>query len=302
MPTGACGINCDVCRLNLLGLCTSCGSGQSQEARLKLATQERILGSTCPALSCVVMNNKSYCLRDCSQFPCENHQRNPYPYSDSFLQMQKRRRKHPVLQLDPMGQSVSVPEELWDSVLKRDLNLVNSYSLSETDELGNIIFIFLNQKIILDLNNQETIREIKGADTTVDNPLLTFIALKYFKSVDRLHPIGKDLISPKDMNQSVYFQGMNSLKKEPVLRRFKDDYADFIACAKNLGGSQVELADAAVVLYPFPMVPVYYLLWHEHEDYEAKISILFDKSIEAIFDPPLIWELVNLVNSYLLNE
>ena len=72
MPTGACGINCDVCRLNLLGLCTSCGAGKSDEAELKLATQKRIRGDTCPILTCVTMNNKRYCLRDCNQFPCDN--------------------------------------------------------------------------------------------------------------------------------------------------------------------------------------------------------------------------------------
>lgn len=302
MPTGACGINCDVCRLNLLGLCTSCGPGKSKEAQSKLATQERILGSTCPVLSCVVMNNKNYCIRDCRQFPCENHQSNHYPFSDSFLQMQKRRREHPVPQMDPLGKSVSVPDELWDSVSKRDLNLVSSYALSETDELGNISFMFLNQKIALDLKNKEIRTKLHDVDIPVYNPLLAMVALTYFNKIDRLYPIGKDLISSKDMNQSVYFQGINSLKKEPILRRFKDDYDDFYSCAKNIGGKKVDLADAAVVLYPFPRVPVYYLLWAAQDEYDPSISILFDKSIEAIFAPPIIWELVNLVNSFFLNE
>ena len=37
MPTGACGINCDVCKLNLLGTCSSCGPGKSLQAEKKLA-------------------------------------------------------------------------------------------------------------------------------------------------------------------------------------------------------------------------------------------------------------------------
>ena len=44
MATGACGINCDTCRLNLRGTCSTCGSGTSEEGRLKLAAQERLLG------------------------------------------------------------------------------------------------------------------------------------------------------------------------------------------------------------------------------------------------------------------
>ena len=44
MPTGACGINCDVCKLQLLGLCSTCGSGRSQEAQRKLAAQKAAFG------------------------------------------------------------------------------------------------------------------------------------------------------------------------------------------------------------------------------------------------------------------
>ena len=48
MPTGACGINCDVCQLNLLGTCSSCGSGQSLEAEKKLDAQQRLIGGPLP--------------------------------------------------------------------------------------------------------------------------------------------------------------------------------------------------------------------------------------------------------------
>ena len=61
MATGACGISWDVCKLHLLGTCSSCGPGKSKAAAMKLQAQERILGSPCPILACVVMNNKNYC-------------------------------------------------------------------------------------------------------------------------------------------------------------------------------------------------------------------------------------------------
>ena len=104
------------------------------------------------------------------------------------------------------------------------------------------------------------------------------------------------------MTQSVYFKGINKLNKEPVLRRFKDDHKDFIRTAAGLGGKTAQLADAAIVLYPFPRVPVYYLLWDVQENYPCRISVLFDRSIESFFSPPIIWGLVNLLNSYLLTQ
>ncbi len=302
MPTGACGINCDVCRLNLLGLCTSCGAGKSDEANLKLATQKRVLGDTCPILTCVTMNNKKYCLRDCNQFPCDNYMNNPYPFSPGYLQMQKRRREHPVAQIDPMGQPIHVPEEDWDDVLKRELNLICSSTLTQKDDQDNLIFEFLNETILLDLHNKKLKKRTLDGDIIIENPLLELISLVYFKTVDRLYPMGKELISSKDMMQSLYFTGANQLRKEPILRRFNDNHEDFFQAAKTLGGEITEMADAACVLYPFPRVPIYYLLWDSKEGYEASLSILFDRSIENFFDPPIIWGLVNLVNSYLLSS
>jgi hypothetical protein len=69
MPTGACGINCDVCQLRLKEACSTCGPGKSTEAERKLEAQRRILGNPCPILACARMNGIAYCLRDCDPFP-----------------------------------------------------------------------------------------------------------------------------------------------------------------------------------------------------------------------------------------
>ena len=121
MPTGACGINCDVCQLNLLGTCSSCGSGRSLEAELKLEAQQRLFGDTCPILACAKMNQVEYCLRDCHQFPCDNFTRGPYPFSQGFLQMQQRRRTQPPPAFAPDKSPVEVPAHFWDDLQKKDL-------------------------------------------------------------------------------------------------------------------------------------------------------------------------------------
>ena len=114
MPTGACGINCDVCKLRLLGLCSSCGPGKSEEARKKLEAQKRLLGDTCPILACAQMNRLDYCLRDCSAFPCDNFSQGPYPFSRGFLDMQTRRRRQRPPALDHNRKPIEVPAEYWD--------------------------------------------------------------------------------------------------------------------------------------------------------------------------------------------
>jgi hypothetical protein len=225
---------------------------------------------------------------------------NPYPFSNSYLEMQKRRRKHPILSMDPMGHQAEIPEEYWTTLIKRERNLLCSYTLAETDSQNNLAFRFLNETIVLDLENKEIKKRTGLGDEPFDCNMLGLIALTYFTTVDRLYPIGKKMISSKDIRQGLYFVGKNKLKKEPILRRFKDDYDEFFQIAEKLGGKPMDMADAACVLYPFPRVPIYYLLWSAQEHYESRISILFDHSIEAILPPPVIWGLVNLVNTYLL--
>ena len=93
MPTGACGINCDVCKLRSENICSSCGPGKSIEAEEKLEVQMRILGGTCPILACAKLNGIDYCLGDCDSFPCDHFTAGPYPFSQGFLMMQQRRRQ-----------------------------------------------------------------------------------------------------------------------------------------------------------------------------------------------------------------
>ncbi len=92
MPTGACGINCDVCGLSAAGACMTCGAGTSEEGRAKMSAQKKLLGNVCPILGCAADKGIDYCSRDCGDFPCETLSAGPFPLSEGYLMMQRRRR------------------------------------------------------------------------------------------------------------------------------------------------------------------------------------------------------------------
>jgi len=46
---------------------------------------------------------------------------------------------------------------------------------------------------------------------------------------------------------------------------------------------------------------LYYLLWEGDEEFEPRISVLFDRSIESHLSADAIWGLVALVSEALLN-
>jgi hypothetical protein len=300
MPTGACGINCDVCKLRLLEVCSTCGSGKSLEVLKKLEVQKRIFGGTCSILECAFMNKIEYCLRDCNLFPCDNFSRGPYPFAQGFLDMHERRRKQRPPALDHNGVPIKVPEEYWEQLEKRDINRLMNYTLFSLHSSGRLLFHCLNEDVMVDLKDRSLKRRRSGRWEKTDDPLLELVTLLYLNNINALYPVGRDIISPSDLKHAGYFQGRHRLKLDVLVERYGNDMDGFKIAAEHLEGSPVEMGDTAFMFLPFPRVPLYYVFWEGDEEFDPKISVLFDRSIEAYFLPSAIWALVNFVSFALL--
>jgi hypothetical protein len=300
VPTGACGIDCDVCKLNLLGTCSSCGPGPSLEAGKKLAIQQKLFGSPCAILACARMNHIQYCLRDCNQFPCDNFSAGPYPFSRAYLQMQQRRRKQNPPAFAPDRTPVEVPLHFWEDLQKRDLNTLGNLTLFSIASAHQMVFPFLNENILVDLNERCLKRDQgRGWEKTLD-ALLELLTLVYLNNVKVLQPLGREIVGVKDLKEAHFFQGPHALQIDPLLKRYSRDISGFKAAAEYLGGRSMEMADVAYRLLPFPRIPVYYLFWKGDDEFEARISVLFDRSIEELFSADAIWGLVRRVTTALL--
>lgn len=300
MPTGACGINCDICKLNLLGTCSSCGSGQSREAVQKLAAQERLFGGTCAILACANLNQIEFCMRDCKQFPCDNFTQGPYPFSDGYLQMQARRRKQLPPAFAPNKRPVDIPVHFWDDLQKKDLNTLCNLTLFNRVSRDQMIFHFLNEDVLIDFTAR-CLKRDKGRGWEAEpDPLLELVTVLYLNNVKMLDPLGKDIVGVKDLKEAHFFQGPHALRTQPLIKRYGRDIDGFKDAANYLEGRPVDMADAAYQLFPFPRVPVYFLFWQGDAEFDPRISVLFDRSIEEIFAADGIWGLVNRVATALL--
>ncbi|MGB5748188.1 MAG: DUF3786 domain-containing protein [Desulfobacterales bacterium] len=300
MPTGACGINCDVCKLNLLGTCSSCGPGTSLEAEKKLAAQQRLLGSTCSILACASMNQIEFCMRDCHQFPCDNFGTGPYPFSQGFLNMQQRRLKEKPPAFAPDGSRVSVDAAYWDELLKRDLDTLCNFTLFENDSSRSLKFHFLNQIIMVDLKERCLKRMENDRWAKTDDPLLELVTVLYLLNVNGLYPLDRNIVGVKDLKEAHFFQGPHALKTEALIRRYGNDLRGFSQVAEYLAGEPRDMADRAYRLLPFPRVPLYYLLWQGDAEFEPRITVLLDRPIENVLAADAIWALINRVTTSLL--
>jgi len=84
------------------------------------------------------------------------------------------------------------------------------------------------------------------------------------------------------------------------LERYGHDVDGFETAADYYEGESLNMADKAYRFLPFPRVPLYYLLWKGDGEFDPKISVLFDRSIENYLSASGIWGLVNLVSFALL--
>jgi len=300
MPTGACGINCDVCRLNSLAICSTCGSGNSQKGLEKLAAQQRILGAPCPVLACAIEKGVEYCPKDCEEFPCDSFKRGPYPYSEGYLSMQERRHKQEPLYQTPAGDSVVVPVQYWEELKKRDPEEVCMNSLVKNHPPTGLLLPFLKEYLLVDMESCCLYRQSHGRWDRTENPLLELVCLSYL-----LHsgpqPLSQQMVSPNELKTGHFFRGPHELKTQPLLVRYGNDLEGFKKAAEFAGGEELGLADAAYRFMALPKIPLHYLFWEGDEEFDPRLSVLFDRSIEYHIPADIIWGLVTLVSDAILS-
>ena len=296
MPTGACGINCDVCRLNLKGICSTCGPATGPEAAAKLAAQQRILGYPCPLLACARLNQIDHCMRDCPQFPCETFEVNAYPYSKGYLDMQKRRQNQSPSAYADDGSHLVLAKAYWQGAASRDTTDICNLSFFEPADDGRFRFRFLNMDMEIDLA-QRCLRRRSGGNewATEDDPLLTMVTVLYLKNVQQIFPMGQDIVGAKELKEGHFFSGPHEFRLAPLIQRFGEDRQGFIRACKKLDGHPMDMADAAFRLLPFPRLALYFLLWTGDSEFKPRIQVLFDRPIETILAADAIWALVNRV-------
>jgi len=300
MPTGACGINCDVCGLTNLGLCSTCGPGTSQEARKKAAAQERLLGAPCPILACAMERRIAYCSRDCERFPCDRFRAGPYPFSHSYLDMNDRRRREIPEDRAPSGERIKVPPEYWDELEKRNMDIVCGNALAKPYPPKGMLLPVMGEYLLIDLQDRSVFRQGDGKWETMKSPLLELLCLVYLLNVGP-EPLRGEMISVQELKCAHFFQGPHELRTSHLVRRYGRDVEGFRKAAELVGGESLELADAAYRFMAFPKIPLYYLLWEGDEEFPPRMNILFDRSIEAHLAADAIWGVVNMVSRSLIS-
>ncbi len=215
--------------------------------------------------------------------------------------MQQRRLKRRPPALAPDDSRVTVAPEYWDQLQEKDINALCNATLFEPISPGRVLFHFLREDVMVDMENRCLKRSGETGWEITEDPLLELVTVMYLINVKDMHPIGRDIVGVKDLKEGHFFQGPHALKTDPLLKRYGNDLKGFRQSAEYLQGEPRDMADAAYRLSPFPRIHLYYLLWQGDEEFQPRLTVLFDRSIENVLAADAIWALVNRVCTALLD-
>ena len=102
--------------------------------------------------------------------------------------------------------------------------------------------------------------------------------LAYLISAKDLPPTGKLVNGLALPGGQFFFRGVHCLPTEKLEQVFGDRPEALIEAGKPLGAKPCEFGDASILLNLLPRLAVTMVVWGRCEEFEARASILFDKS------------------------
>lgn len=196
---------------------------------------------------------------------------------------------------------VKVPDSYWEDLERGGIESLCKNALARIHPQFGLILPFLNKVLRVDIENRCLLHQTHTDWEQIDNPLLELISLAYLLGAGP-EPLWDEMISVKDLKNAHFFKGPHELKIRPLLDRYGYDLDGFKGTADRLGGKALDMADAAYRFLVFPKAPLSYLLWRGDQEFEPRLSVLFDRSIENHLATDTIWGLVTLVSDLLLCE
>jgi hypothetical protein len=99
-------------------------------------------------------------------------------------------------------------------------------------------------------------------------------------------------ISEKDLpGGSTFFRGPHRIPTDLITEQFSNDLQEFKNRCEQLGGTPIDMADAAYCFPITPDIPVVVLYWIGDEDFGAEAKILYDRSVAELLSLDILFAL-----------
>ncbi len=191
----------------------------------------------------------------------------------------------------------------WEAIGKSHPDEIcqRTEALYDENRRGYVLPILNRSYMILPEERKILCRRAEALEEETFRDNFYLMVLLYLLNAKR-GPAGKNWVSEKELKGgTLFFRGPHALPVEDIRRTFGRDAEGFSQAGIRLGGVKIPFGDEAFVLTVFPKVPLAYLLWKEDEEFPARVTVLFDVTIQTHFSLDGIWCLVAEVSRRLLD-
>jgi len=185
-------------------------------------------------------------------------------------------------------------ENAWLRLLELDHTYVCRNAKVDFDKLSTqYVLPMFNTSIFITTRD----RSIWG-DTSLANLILNKLAhfsrltILWYLIQSKDIPLSGNLINPRDMAGGLIFEkGSHKLPLNNLVRKYDNDVKGFIQRAVVLGGEQLNYGDASVKLFPFPRIPMSFIMWGSDEEFPSYTNMLFDSTCSQHLPVDVIWSI-----------
>ncbi len=182
---------------------------------------------------------------------------------------------------------------IWEAVRRRALPELAAATGFTPHADGGLSFPFLGEPRRVDPTAGRLLRPRGAAWEPAADPLLELVLRQYLCRARRPLPENGPPVGVRDLREGHFFRGPHALDFGPLLARYGADPEGFAATARRLAAEPVALADRAFRFRPLPRVPITLLLWTADEEFPARMTALFARTIEEVLPADAIWALVS---------
>ncbi|MEJ2703582.1 MAG: DUF3786 domain-containing protein [Sedimentisphaerales bacterium] len=170
-------------------------------------------------------------------------------------------------------------EGLWKQLEKLDgRQTAQRAKCQYVSDPARYIVTMLNKEYTVDLSEMRIYSRVSAAKQEAASFLEQLCLLAYLTNAQDL-PFSNQLVNARALPAGqFFFRGIHSLPTQRLEKTFGDYPSKLYDVAARFRAERCEFGDASIRLYILPRVPLTIIIWGRSEEFEARASILFDKS------------------------
>ncbi len=183
-------------------------------------------------------------------------------------------------------------EGLWEQLDKLDgpqtAQRANCQYLSDPERY---VVVLLNTEYTIDISDRKILSVIEQKTATF---LEQLCLLAYLINAHDLPQTGKLVKAENLPGGQFFFRGLHSLPVDKLAKTFGNYSESIYRISDRFNAKRCEFGDASIKLYILPRIPLTIVIWESCKEFEARASILFDKSVTSQLPLDALMAAVNL--------